>query len=80
MSFNAVCYFEFIRFLQVGLKKKKSSSNLKLHQAAMNMSLSQWNRLNYGTSKFATCFFNSRMYTFQYNKCFPIVFANVCLI
>lgn len=23
MSFNAVCYFEFIRFLQVGLKKKK---------------------------------------------------------
>lgn len=22
MSFNAVCYFEFIRFLQVGLKKE----------------------------------------------------------
>ena len=55
MSFNAVCYFEFIRFLQVGLKK--SSSNLKLHQAALNISLSQWNRLNYGTSKFATLVF-----------------------
>lgn len=40
-----------------GVRIIKSSSNLKLHQAALNISLSQWKRLNYGTSKFATLFF-----------------------
>lgn len=56
----------------MGSRTLKSSLNLKLYQAALNISLSQQSRLNYGTSKFAI-FFNSRMYTFQYNKCFPIV-------
>lgn len=40
-----------------GVEITKSSSNLNASQVVLSISLSQRNRLNYGTSKFATLFF-----------------------
>ena len=44
---------------------------MKLYQAALNISLSQWNRLNYGTSRFAFFFFNRcTHFSIMFSDCF----------